>query len=255
MRRARHLEDGIALAHEIGRPYLEVTGLAFLAQLTSWRSFPLGAERSLQAIDARRAARLVRRAGRRRRLRGPRRGDGRPGTARGGGAGARPGRAHRQDRSRAGRRDAAALRPRHARVRVRPSRRRPARLPGRRTVVRLPRHAAHARPAAALAPAAGARTPAARPHRVEQALADMDRAGAGPGRDSHRRGVAAARPARPAGGGPSCSRPSSTARLRCRTPTCGMSRRSCSRRSPATRSATRVAARRAPGAGAGPRRA
>jgi LuxR family maltose regulon positive regulatory protein len=45
-----HLEDGIALAHEIGRPYLEVTGLAFLAQLMSWRSFPLGAERSLQAI-------------------------------------------------------------------------------------------------------------------------------------------------------------------------------------------------------------
>ncbi len=46
----RHLEHGIALAHEIGRPYLEVTGLAFLAQLMSWRSFPLGAERSLQAI-------------------------------------------------------------------------------------------------------------------------------------------------------------------------------------------------------------
>ena len=46
----RHLEDGIALAREIGRPYLEVTGLAFWAQLTSWRSFPLGAERGLQAI-------------------------------------------------------------------------------------------------------------------------------------------------------------------------------------------------------------
>jgi LuxR family transcriptional regulator, maltose regulon positive regulatory protein len=47
----RHLADGIALAHEIGRPYLEVTGLAFSAQLMSWRSFPLGAERGQQAID------------------------------------------------------------------------------------------------------------------------------------------------------------------------------------------------------------
>ena len=47
----RHLADGTALAREIGRPYLEVTGLAFWAQLTSWRSFPLGAERGLQAID------------------------------------------------------------------------------------------------------------------------------------------------------------------------------------------------------------
>ena len=47
----RHLEDGVALAREIGRPYLEVTGLAFWAQLTSWRSFPLGAERGRQAIE------------------------------------------------------------------------------------------------------------------------------------------------------------------------------------------------------------
>jgi LuxR family transcriptional regulator, maltose regulon positive regulatory protein len=47
----RHLEDGIALAREIGRPYLVVTGLAFSAQLMSWRSFPLGAQRSLQAIE------------------------------------------------------------------------------------------------------------------------------------------------------------------------------------------------------------
>jgi LuxR family maltose regulon positive regulatory protein len=47
----RHLADGTALAQEISRPYLEVTGLAFWAQLTSWRSFPLGAERGLQAID------------------------------------------------------------------------------------------------------------------------------------------------------------------------------------------------------------
>ena len=47
----RHLDDGIALARRLGRPYLEVTGLAHLAQLESWRSFQLGAERSLQAIE------------------------------------------------------------------------------------------------------------------------------------------------------------------------------------------------------------
>src|SRR6185437_13614032 len=45
----RHLADGIALAHEIGRPYLEVTGLAYSAQLMSWRSFLYGAERGMQA--------------------------------------------------------------------------------------------------------------------------------------------------------------------------------------------------------------
>src|SRR5690242_10928901 len=47
----RHLDDGIALARQIGRPYLEVTGLAHLAQLESWRSFRLGAQRGLQAIE------------------------------------------------------------------------------------------------------------------------------------------------------------------------------------------------------------
>ena len=47
----RHLEDGIALARQIGRPYLEVTGLAHWAQAVSWRSFPLGAQRGLQAIE------------------------------------------------------------------------------------------------------------------------------------------------------------------------------------------------------------
>jgi LuxR family maltose regulon positive regulatory protein len=47
----RHLEQGIALAHRIGRPFLEVTGLAHWAQLVSWRSFPLGAQRSRQAIE------------------------------------------------------------------------------------------------------------------------------------------------------------------------------------------------------------
>ena len=47
----RHLEDGIALARQLGRPYLEVTALANWAQLASWRSFPLGAQRSVQAIE------------------------------------------------------------------------------------------------------------------------------------------------------------------------------------------------------------
>jgi LuxR family maltose regulon positive regulatory protein len=47
----RHLEDGVALARQLGRPYLEVTGLAQWAQLLSWTSFPAGAQRSLQAIE------------------------------------------------------------------------------------------------------------------------------------------------------------------------------------------------------------
>ena len=47
----RHLEQGIALAHRLGRPFLEITGLAHWAQLLSWRSFPLGAQRSREAIE------------------------------------------------------------------------------------------------------------------------------------------------------------------------------------------------------------
>jgi LuxR family maltose regulon positive regulatory protein len=47
----RHLEDGIALARQVGRPYLEVVGLAHWAQLLSWRSFPLGAQRASEAIE------------------------------------------------------------------------------------------------------------------------------------------------------------------------------------------------------------
>jgi len=47
----RHLEDGVALARQIGRPYLEVTALAHWSQLVSWRSFPLGVVRSQQAIE------------------------------------------------------------------------------------------------------------------------------------------------------------------------------------------------------------
>jgi LuxR family transcriptional regulator, maltose regulon positive regulatory protein len=48
----RHLRQGVALANRIGRPYLEVTGLAHLAQLVVWRSFPLSEQQSRQAIDA-----------------------------------------------------------------------------------------------------------------------------------------------------------------------------------------------------------
>ena len=47
----RHLDQGVSLARRIGRPYLELTGLAHWAQLVSWWSFPLGAERSRQAIE------------------------------------------------------------------------------------------------------------------------------------------------------------------------------------------------------------
>ena len=47
----RHLEQGVALARRIGRPFLELTGLAHGANLVSWESFPLGAQRSSQAIE------------------------------------------------------------------------------------------------------------------------------------------------------------------------------------------------------------
>jgi LuxR family maltose regulon positive regulatory protein len=47
----RHLEQGVALARRIGRPYLELTGLAHGAAATSWRSFALGEPQSRQAIE------------------------------------------------------------------------------------------------------------------------------------------------------------------------------------------------------------
>jgi len=47
----RHLQQGVALAQRIGRPYLQVNGLAYWAQLVVWRSFPLSEQRSRQAID------------------------------------------------------------------------------------------------------------------------------------------------------------------------------------------------------------
>jgi LuxR family maltose regulon positive regulatory protein len=47
----RHLEQGIALAHQIGRPYLEFTGLAYQGAVGILRSFAQAAERSRQAIE------------------------------------------------------------------------------------------------------------------------------------------------------------------------------------------------------------
>jgi LuxR family transcriptional regulator, maltose regulon positive regulatory protein len=47
----QHLEQGVALAHRIGRPYLELTGLAYGAELAAFRSYTRGAQRSRQAIE------------------------------------------------------------------------------------------------------------------------------------------------------------------------------------------------------------
>jgi LuxR family maltose regulon positive regulatory protein len=47
----RRLEQGIALAHRIGRPYLEITGLAHRAMIASFRSLALGADLSIRAIE------------------------------------------------------------------------------------------------------------------------------------------------------------------------------------------------------------
>jgi LuxR family maltose regulon positive regulatory protein len=48
---ARHLEQGVALAHRAGRPFLEFTGFAYLAAMESWRSFERAAQRGGQAIE------------------------------------------------------------------------------------------------------------------------------------------------------------------------------------------------------------
>jgi LuxR family maltose regulon positive regulatory protein len=47
----RHLEQGVGLARQIERPFLEITGLAHWAQLASWRSFRSGERRARQAIE------------------------------------------------------------------------------------------------------------------------------------------------------------------------------------------------------------
>jgi LuxR family maltose regulon positive regulatory protein len=50
-RAERHLEQGVALARRIGRPYLELTGLAHGARIAIARSYRLGVQRSRQAIE------------------------------------------------------------------------------------------------------------------------------------------------------------------------------------------------------------
>jgi LuxR family transcriptional regulator, maltose regulon positive regulatory protein len=47
----RHLKQGVALARRVGRPYLEFSGLAYLAVAVIGRSFAQAAERSKQAIE------------------------------------------------------------------------------------------------------------------------------------------------------------------------------------------------------------
>src|SRR6266702_625691 len=46
-----HLEQGVALARRIGRPYLEFTGLAYQAAIEVSRSFTRGAERGRRAVE------------------------------------------------------------------------------------------------------------------------------------------------------------------------------------------------------------
>jgi LuxR family transcriptional regulator, maltose regulon positive regulatory protein len=46
-----HLDQGIALARRIEQPYLELTGLAHLAIVLTFRTFSLGAEKSTEAIQ------------------------------------------------------------------------------------------------------------------------------------------------------------------------------------------------------------
>ncbi|HEY7263082.1 MAG TPA: LuxR C-terminal-related transcriptional regulator [Trebonia sp.] len=47
----RHLEQGVALARRIGRPYLEFTGLVYAANNEFFRSFALAIEHSRQAVE------------------------------------------------------------------------------------------------------------------------------------------------------------------------------------------------------------
>jgi LuxR family maltose regulon positive regulatory protein len=47
----RHLEQGVALARRIGRPFLEFTGLAHQAAVEMFRSYARAAERGRQAIE------------------------------------------------------------------------------------------------------------------------------------------------------------------------------------------------------------
>jgi LuxR family maltose regulon positive regulatory protein len=47
----RHLEQGVALARRIGRPYLEFTGLVYQASIEFFRSFALAEEHCMQAAE------------------------------------------------------------------------------------------------------------------------------------------------------------------------------------------------------------
>src|SRR5260370_10265291 len=47
----RHLEDGVALARRIRRPYLEFTALAYQAAAQLHRASALAAERARQAVE------------------------------------------------------------------------------------------------------------------------------------------------------------------------------------------------------------
>ena len=47
----RYLDRGIALARQVGRPYLEFTGLAYQATHEFYRSFARAAERGGQAVE------------------------------------------------------------------------------------------------------------------------------------------------------------------------------------------------------------
>jgi LuxR family maltose regulon positive regulatory protein len=47
----RHLDAGVALARQIGRPFLEFTGVAYQTAVEVYRSFPVAAERSMQAVE------------------------------------------------------------------------------------------------------------------------------------------------------------------------------------------------------------
>ncbi len=47
----RHLDRGVALAQRIGRPYLEVTGLAYQAGIEFFRSFARAVERGREAVE------------------------------------------------------------------------------------------------------------------------------------------------------------------------------------------------------------
>jgi LuxR family transcriptional regulator, maltose regulon positive regulatory protein len=48
---SRHLEEGIALARRIGRPYLELTGLAHRSELAAFHNLTVAAQRSREAIE------------------------------------------------------------------------------------------------------------------------------------------------------------------------------------------------------------